>query len=995
VRAKGLQRKRDYIRRVTRGEGFMPWQARESSCPEEDEFRSRMERRKGRMLACRTRVRRPVLLTDEDLARARKNAKRADWAREWLDKVWETAEHVASQPDGYVEEMLPELTPTNPYGFTCPNCVGTKSLEGMAYTSLEWDYRRPDIVRCGACGQTYPDPKFPETGRLICPRRNQTFTYLLNEEERKHPRDRSGKHAWCWVGKPMHTSFTGAVREYKILFAIDAAKSLALAYCMTQEFRYAERALGILLRLAHCYRHWLYHDFYDTIADCDPLFAAWHHTELKLEWKRHLCAFAYGGSRYETGPVDDTLARAKMLATYFGSGRIHPSTDSISRLADICLAYDLIFEARRSDETRLLTAEARAKIERDLILESLLAAEPFVRPGGPTRANNKAPSVYYAQAAAAKCLGLPELADAALRGYEAVRDKSFLFDGFSRESPSYTNMFLNTILLVPETLHGFRWPRDYAKRRGIVDEFRSDAKLELIMRTAIETLRPDGRFLPLSDTLESSSPSPRIFEIGLRRFPELFAGTLPTVFRGQRPSEYAALHLDSRDVERDAGLDLPETLSPAWGTAVLRHGSGTDSTVLALAFNPPGVHRHGDNLGLYYSDRGDGILGDQGYVCDTPFLGWIHSTLSHNLVVVDDQPQLFRGERPRRPSLQMMVTSPRVSVVEASSRAYEQCREYRRLVVLVKGPGAETFAIDVFRVRGGRKHAFRLFSELAASDASGASLEFANLDMPPAGPLPGFGGSIRPEHVFGLRDVRRSSDPPASWSATWRQKGRRYRLHMLRKSDAVEASHGPGQETLDQIGRRVRYVDTISTGKDLTSRFVAIHEPSGPRNLMPIRRAERVEVPRSAGPDAVALRIDSKWGDYLVLSDFAREAEVVGVQFQGRFGILCRTPQTRQWLLACGSGALTSDGFGFRNAPSAWAGRITKQTEHALTSDTPRPKGWPCVPGGVKPCVLTGSAGRRVGLPVKHAGRTRIEVGGFPLQPSKRFHLPAVQFIEE
>ncbi len=92
-----------------------------------------------------------------------------------------------------------------------------------------------------------------------------------------------------------------------------------------------------------------------------------------------------------------------------------------------------------------------------------------------------------------------------------------------------------------------------------------------------------------------------------------------------------------------------------------------------MPMNPPGNHRHADNLSLYYSDRGHAILGELGYVGDSAMLAWGHTTLSHNLVVVDDSDQLFAGNMPRVPSLRFMVTSPRVSVVEGESRVYPRC----------------------------------------------------------------------------------------------------------------------------------------------------------------------------------------------------------------------------------------------------------------------------------------------------------------------------------
>ena len=111
-------------------------------------------------------------------------------------------------------------------------------------------------------------------------------------------------------------------------------------------------------------------------------------------------------------------------------------------------------------------------------------------------------------------------------------------------------------------------------------------------------------------------------------------------------------------------------------------------------------------------DGGERILGDLGYVGDTPHLAWLKSTKSHNLVVVDDSEQRFRKQgEPAASKLEMMVTTP-PSRRSASSDTYGQCQDYRRQLTLIKGPEGRTFLVDIFRVKGGRKHSFRLWSEL-------------------------------------------------------------------------------------------------------------------------------------------------------------------------------------------------------------------------------------------------------------------------------------------
>ena len=981
-------RKSEYVARVTAGEGFMPWQEQGVS-EEEVAFRRQIEARKDRMLAARVPVRHPVMLTPEEIDEAKRNFEVADWARAWFAGRKALADYVVGRPEDYAERMIPDLTPGFDYAFTCPNCVGEKSQE--AACDPVWNYRSPDELRCPACGHAYPSEDYPEAARLVCPRSGQAFTYYLNEEERSHPEDRSGKHAYRWVGKPMHVSFSGVIRERKVVFMIGAIKSLAFAYRFTGEAAYAARAREALLRLAHCYRRWLYHDYWDGVADCDPMYAAYHDRALPLEWKRHLCADAF---------ARDKADRAAMLQNYWGAGRVHPSCDVATYLVDVCLAYDLIHDAEDQDGSPLWSDEDRAKVERDLIMEWLMGAEPFLGgPGEATNTNNKAGRVYYPMAAVAKCLGLPEWADTALRGFEAQCERSLAYDGFSYESPAYTfspASYVGGLLGIAESLHGFAWPDGFSRRSGRVDLYADGGRFRLLMLALVDHLLPDGRLPPLADTPVTSRPGRDIVDVGFKRLPEQYANLFRVAGRWSSPSEYAVLHLDASAVETatatDAELDPPEIYFPTLMTAMLRHGRGPQATALSLTFSPDGGHRHADNLALFYTDRGHTILGDQGYIGDTPMNRWIRSTASHNLVVVDDSEQLRRkGDECRRPQLRLMATSPRVSVVEASSSVYPQCEQYRRTVALVKGPGAETFAVDVFRVRGGEKHAWRVFSELAASDAPQGELRLEGLTMPPEPPLPQVGGSTKPEEIFGLRDLRAAGDPPPTWQAVWSQADRSYRLWALSEVDRVEASNGPGQEHRDQMGRRVRYVDAVRTGDGLASVFVAVHEPSGPSGNGPIHSATRLEVPQEAGSGAVAVKIVSSWGEYLVLSDFSSQAEIDGVRFAGSFGVLCRTPTDRKWLFAVGARTLQQDAFGFSGRSARWSGEVQSNTETVIRTTTEKPGDWPSMPEGCRGHVLAGDGAYDTGFPVEDVGMRTITVRRFPLPKLTSFQLPAVR----
>ena len=391
------QKREQYIEAVVRGNGYMPWQESGLSRKELD-FRSLVEQRKTRLLAARGPIRRPVMLDADARERLLRNLESADWARDLVRTARERADYLVKQPEGYAVSMIDELTPWYDYGMTCPNCVGRKSQEGIGHGLLNWDFRDPDKLACAFCGQVYPSPKYPETQQLVCPRTGQTLTFFLNPEEQAHPENRTGELAYHWVGRPMHMSFSGTIRQYKATFMIAGASDLALTWFVTRDSRYARRAQQILLRLARCYRGWLYHDYWNTIADTDPLYAAAHDNDLELTWKRHLSTGAFAG---------DNLHKASMKRDFWGAGRLHPSTDAMGTLYNVSLAFDLVADARDGDRP-LWSAADREKVERDLLLEWIFTGEPYV--GGPDQArltNNKSPRIYHAFASVARALNLP------------------------------------------------------------------------------------------------------------------------------------------------------------------------------------------------------------------------------------------------------------------------------------------------------------------------------------------------------------------------------------------------------------------------------------------------------------------------------------------------------------------------------------------------------------------------------------------------------------
>jgi hypothetical protein len=194
------------------------------------------------------------------------------------------------------------------------------------------------------------------------------------------------------------------------------------------------------------------------------------------------------------------------------------------------------------------------------------------------------------------------------------------------------------------------------------------------------------------------------------------------------------------------------------------------------------------------------------------------------------------------------------------------------------------------------------------------------------------------------------------------------------------------------MGRRVWYVDSVRTGDGLTSAFLFVHEPSDRSGHWPIRSASRLEVPPEAGPEAVAVKIESAWGKYVVLTDFAKESEIDGVQFAGSFGVLGRPPAGEQWLFAVGAKTLQHDGFGFSGSSAWWSGDVESNTKTAIRATTEKPRGWPSLPTSCRNYVLANDGAYDTGFPVEEVGTETITVHRFPLPKLTSFQLPAVRY---
>ena len=161
-----------------------------------------------------------VFLTGDDLRLAKTNIARFAWARRTANSIQRQADTWLAKPDDWFRRNTPCAGACFAYGFTgCPICGASWGTWGGAHASFD----QPGRVTCSR-GHTLPDAAHPDPGT-------------------------------GWVGKDQRIHyFVGSYNAWAVeTLTFQAADSLAYAYTLTGDDRYAAKAGLILDALAAIY----------------------------------------------------------------------------------------------------------------------------------------------------------------------------------------------------------------------------------------------------------------------------------------------------------------------------------------------------------------------------------------------------------------------------------------------------------------------------------------------------------------------------------------------------------------------------------------------------------------------------------------------------------------------------------------------------------------------------------------------------------------------
>jgi hypothetical protein len=554
-------------------------------------------------------------------------------------------------------------------------------------------------VTCRVCDVEFPNDEYPETVEVHSDwGEGQTISFYGGD---------TFKTFGYLYERP---SFSGMVRRAKVGYMIGKVWTIAYAYALTEDPRYARATRDILLRFAEVIPGYLVRAGYGygEYAGMDPHVAAKHINDLPED------ELVYPPNKPDR----------KIYTGYWSASRLGTSGMDGGRVSQLTVAYDLTCLAEEDGEP-VYSHDQRILIERDVLLESsyLLACDNSI--------NNKSVGNRTGAALVGLCVGHPGLVHFGVEGFKRTVNEWFLPDGGTSESPAYAMMTMGGIRRFPLAFRDYSDPEGYTTPGGErLDNFNAarDTLYGDCWQSLIWTMQGNLKHTPDADSYRTTGVSGHYAELIALAYPTpQHIALLKELAGGEdRPPSLraATLYRDPALAEVEAPpFELPDVVFPYLQQGYLRTGEhGRDSTVMLNASHWGG-HHHYDSLDLYYWKDGRELLSDLGYLWDHPDSYQTKRTWAHNLVMVNEQGQRHRG---RGGSFHLFATLPGIKAMEASSTAYNRADLYRRTCVQVAHLEGSYLA-DIFRVRGGSVREYVFHGP--HNDYESAGLDFARTQL--------------------------------------------------------------------------------------------------------------------------------------------------------------------------------------------------------------------------------------------------------------------------
>lgn len=812
----------------------------------------------------------------DDLRRARENIRRCKWARDYVAGLRSSADRIEKTfTREYLERMIEPTTPG-----TAGPCVACRDKGRAWHPNGDWDWSpdNPDQLKCRACGTVFPNGKYPES--VVVEARwgkGQKLSFVGGETFR------------CFSYAQARPSYTGIIRGRKVQHVTGLLQTLATAYALSGEARYARAAKAVLLRFAEVFPEYLVRAGYGygETAGLDPHVAAEHIQNLPAD------ELVYPPNKPDR----------KIHTGYWSASRVGTSGMDGAWVVRVAESYDLTCVAEDGGAP-VYSRDERIRIERDLLLESvwLAVCDPGI--------NNKSVGNRAGAAVVGMCLGHPGLVRFGLLGFQRAVDEWFLPDGGTSESPAYAMMTMNGIRPLALALRDYADPPGFVEPEGKrLDGFNAfrDTRYGDCWQGLLWTLQGDLRFPPSADSYRSTDIGASYAELLAMAYPtDEHRAFLKATSTGDVPAGDAARNAmlyrePAAETPQTPPLALPDVVFPFLAQGYLRSGpAGRDSLALLNA-SDWGGHHHQDSLNLYYWKDGRELLSDLGYLWDHPDRLMTVRTLAHNLAMIDAREQQTKG---RGGSFELFSVTPRVKVMQASSAAYGPESTCRRTCVLVDRGAAGSYLVDIFRASGGQKREYVFHGPNLNCTVKGLATQDGWPDLSAAQPV-------------------RSQEP---WSVAWSFDDG-YAFEAFAPGSAKEAvligrEWGQRDHRNSDRGARLPYLIRRSEGAGGTDAFVSVFagSPKGQRLVQSLRL-----LPLAAGApaDAVAVSVQTSQGADLVVSNPAGAKVTVGAAAtDGRAAVVLAEGGKNGGLCLVGGRTLQAPGAELALPAAAWTGAV-------------------------------------------------------------------------
>jgi hypothetical protein len=370
-----------------------------------------------------------------------------------------------------------------------------------------------------------------------------------------------------------------------------------------------------------------------------------------------------------------------------------------------------------------------------------------------------------------------------------------------------------------------------------------------------------------------------------------------------------------QEVIRTQGtLQLTSTNLTGYGLAVLRDGKTGTAEEMKLNNNQRDLwmyygrnatsHAHRDSLNLGLHAYGLDLMPDMGFVSFADnnhlLLYWERNTISHNTVVVDKRMQSDSWVgRPLH-----FDNTAQIQLMDVESPyAYPETSLYRRTTAWIRVDDSSSYAIDLFRVKGGSDHHFSFHA--AEGQVKTEGLQFNNQSGGTyAGktvPYASEAYNAKSSSGFNyLTNVKLANKPPSTFSLDWKIKDTwsalsapadiHLRATMLGELSDIALADGQPAQNKPGNPKSLQYVIAHRSGTNLNSTFTTVIEPY--RNERFIDTIQEVPVTYQGEPAAEgevkAVKVILKNGrtDYIVSALDTEKLYLVDsrIQFQGALG---------------------------------------------------------------------------------------------------------------